>query len=277
MVDATVDPWDTLTGLIADCRRSIRSTRARHVNSPTKRSLAKQVVQHYFRQTRPGLLRLGLDLGQMDELMQELLQLANGRNRKESYQRCLAKLVRLGGELEGQREIRLGEGLARAQQSDTRLSYVEERILATLQGLAPTIALSYQKVLADLASPVQLSFRGTAAELREVLRDVLDSLAPDEIVSGEQGFQLEEGQSKPTMKQKVRFILKSRGLPRSATKAPEDSVSLVEERTAALARSTYNRGSLATHVATTRTEVIQLKMYVDGVLAELLEIHAAIN
>ena len=39
-----------------------------------------------------------------------------------------------------------------------------------------------------------------------------------------------------------------------------------------MARSLYDRGSLATHVVTTRKEVRQLKLYVDALLAELLEI-----
>ena len=40
-----------------------------------------------------------------------------------------------------------------------------------------------------------------------------------------------------------------------------------------LARSVYDRGSVATHVAASRAEVKQLKLYVEGVLAELLAIH----
>ena len=44
--------------------------------------------------------------------------------------------------------------------------------------------------------------------------------------------------------------------------------------TAELARSVYTRGSISTHMATTYEEVMHLKMYVDGVLAELLQVHA---
>ena len=54
--------------------------------------------------------------------------------------------------------------------------------------------------------------------------------------------------------------------------AREDTVSLIEELTGSLARSSYDRGSLATHVASTDSDVRQLKMYVDGVLAELLQV-----
>ena len=40
-----------------------------------------------------------------------------------------------------------------------------------------------------------------------------------------------------------------------------------------LARSVYDRGSLSSHVATTRQEVLTLKGYADAVLADLLQIH----
>jgi hypothetical protein len=77
------------------------------------------------------------------------------------------------------------------------------------------------------------------------------------------------------MKQKARFILRARGQPSTAVRAPEDAVSTVEERFAGLARSVYERSSISSHVTTSKGEVIQIKMYVDTVLAELLEIHRA--
>jgi hypothetical protein len=39
-----------------------------------------------------------------------------------------------------------------------------------------------------------------------------------------------------------------------------------------MARSVYDRSSLATHVATERKNVIQLKRYVDAVLQDILEL-----
>lgn len=48
---------------------------------------------------------------------------------------------------------------------------------------------------------------------------------------------------------------------------------LIEELTASLTRSVYVRGSISMHVTSPAEEVRQLKLYVDGVLGELLEIH----
>jgi len=75
------------------------------------------------------------------------------------------------------------------------------------------------------------------------------------------------------MKQKARFILKSRGMGKTARASPEAALERIEDGSASLARSVYDRGSLATHVAMSQKEVRQLKLYVEGVLAELLEIH----
>jgi len=57
-------------------------------------------------------------------------------------------------------------------------------------------------------------------------------------------------------------------------RAPELAVSMVDELGAAITRSAYTRGSMSAHGVGSAQEVRQLKMYVDAVLAELLEIHA---
>jgi len=87
------------------------------------------------------------------------------------------------------------------------------------------------------------------------------------------GFTLEANRTTPTQKQKVRYVLRSRRMSATATRAPEETVALVDELTASVTRSTYERTNVSAHVASVRQEVLQLKMYVDTVLAELLEIH----
>ena len=87
------------------------------------------------------------------------------------------------------------------------------------------------------------------------------------------GVRVEPDQRGYTQKQKVRHILKSRGVTENARKVPEDSVRLIEELTASLARSVYVRGSISAHVTSPVEEVRQLKLYVDSVLGELLAIH----
>ncbi len=150
----------------------------------------------------------------------------------------------------------------------------ERQILDTLAKILPLAAASYEQCIIDLGRLPRRSYRGVAHELREVLRESLDYLAPDADVMAEPGFKLEHGVTRPTQRQKALYVLRKRKLPREATAAPELAVSMVEELGAAIARSTYTRGSISAHISTSSQEVRQLKMYVDAVLAELLEIYA---
>ena len=59
-----------------------------------------------------------------------------------------------------------------------------------------------------------------------------------------------------------------------AIAAPELAISMIDELGAAITRLAYTRGSVSAHVTTSSSEVRKLKMYVDAVLAELLEIYA---
>ena len=139
-------------------------------------------------------------------------------------------------------------------------------------GLVPSAALSYKQALADLNDEKRISFRGPALELREALREALDALAPDEDVVKSDGFKFEEGKKQPTTKQKVRFILRARGLSKSNREVPEDTASAIDELISQLTRSIQNLSSIATHVATERTNVRRVKRYIDAVLHDILEI-----
>ncbi len=150
----------------------------------------------------------------------------------------------------------------------------ERRIIDTLSRILPAAAASYQQCLFDLGGASRLSYRGVAHELREVLRETLDYLAPDPDVMAESGFKLEKSMTRPTQRQKALFVLRKRNLPGEAIRAPELAVSMVEELGAAITRSAYTRGSISAHGASSSPEVRQLKMYVDAVLAELLVIYA---
>jgi hypothetical protein len=66
-------------------------------------------------------------------------------------------------------------------------------------------ANSYRQALDDLTNGNRVSYRGTAAELREGVREVVDHLAPDDAVTKATGFKLEKDRSRPTMKQTARF------------------------------------------------------------------------
>jgi hypothetical protein len=276
MATSAPDDWEELRQSLDNLQNAVNRSKAVNVNTNSLRDAARRLVQHYFRLARPDLQALGIDteeLNGIDSEMQSLLGLANGRNAKRSYLATLRKIRESLDRIELSRELHLGQA-ASADSNQVPESAIEIRIAETLSELVPSAALSYEQALRDLQSADRLSYRGTANELRETLRETLDHLAPDKDVKEAPGFKLEKNQHKPTQKQKVRHILRSRGRNETARKAPEESALLVEERTASVTRASYERGSLSAHIASSARDVRQLKMYVDSVLAELLEIHA---
>jgi hypothetical protein len=153
----------------------------------------------------------------------------------------------------------------------------ERLIIDTLARILPAAAASCEQCLLDLGGPQRRSYRGVAHELREILRETLDYLAPDADVMAETGFKLERDQERPTQRQKALYILRSRRLSREEISAPEIAVSMVEEMGARITRTAYTRGSKDAHTPSSDGEVRQLKMWIDAVLGELLEIHAQVT
>jgi hypothetical protein len=258
--------WEQLDSLVALVRRS----KGANVTSIDLRTQARETVQFYFRQVRPHLTQLGIRESSIDELdwiTQYIIKLASKSNRKTTYLRRLKELSGLRDGIEASIEIKA----ASSGRLVTLTTATESAILKTLDQILPTSALSYKQVLHDLAEEGRISYRGTAAELREVVRELLDHLAPDDELL--KTVKLNKDQKRPTMKQKTIFILKTRGIGETGRKPAEDAVTALEDSVGSLTRSVYDRGSLATHIATTRTEVRTFKGYADAVLADLLEIH----
>jgi hypothetical protein len=245
------------------------------LNTVSGPNRVRHVVQSYFRGARPELQLLGIPdeiLRPLDSEMQSLLRLLPDERRIAPFVTSLRAATRLATELEMQRELAIGRRAAGGV-SGYLTTGLESAIIRTLRAMIPSASLSYQQALEDLRDPRKVSFRGTAGELREALREVLDYLAPDSDVSSSPGFRLEPNMAKPTMKQKVRFILRARRVPSGSMEAPMDAVELVEARTASFARSTYTLGSVSAHVSSTREAVAGMKPYIDSLLAELLQLH----
>jgi len=206
--------------------------------------------------------------------MQRILKLSLAPNAKATYIGEVDKVREAWPELELDVEQQRGQLIRQAAESQILITTVEQRILETLPKIGlPEAAQSYRQVLVDLAEAGRLSYRGTATELREVVREVLDHLAPDADVMAAPGFKLQDDLKTPTMTQKARFILKKRGMGETARRAPEDAVELLEEQIASLARATYQKGSASTHATTSLETVRGFKGYADAVLAELLQVH----
>jgi len=270
------EPWDLLWERLEAVSTALERLGDKTAIPSGIRQEARSTTQAYFREARPTLLAArvpALLLGSFDGLMQDLLRATNAKVPKvRQHLKVLAAAADLRTDIEVSINQALGEEALRRTEG-TDYSPTEQKIIDTLNGLVPTAALSYSQALRDLAEPDRVSFRGPALELREALRETLDHLAPDDAVQAQPGFKLEDNQKKPTMRQKALFILRSRGMAKTALEAPRDAVEIIENSTSSLARSAYSRSALSTHVANTRAEVRQFKMYLDSVLSDLLQLH----
>lgn len=275
MENTAIDIWHKLVKKIDAFNLSLNKSKAVNVNSQILVDQGKEIVQVYFREVRPNLSEIKYDsnfINFLDKEFQKLLSLTNGRNLKTSYKKILSDIGKTKSDVETNLE------LAYSQNNNEGNKYllfsgVEKLIISTLAKLVPSAALSYEQAIKDFGDDNRISYRGTGTELREAVREVLDCLAPDDVVVKSEGFKLEKDRTKPTMKQKSKFILKSRKISKTSLNAPQDTIEIIENNAASLARSVYERGSLSTHITTSKAEVLQLKLYVDSILAELLEIH----
>jgi hypothetical protein len=259
--------FDALTVLVK------KSTGSQLRAIPTRQT-ARNLVQEWFRGVRTSLEDTGIGdarISEIDSLMQTLLRYTQSQTLIAKYVELLRRLHSQLDELEVAFETSTSKKTL-ASSSAPVVSDFERRLVTTLEALVPSAALSYRQLLLDLEDGSKISYRGTANELRSVLWDVLDRLAPDESVVAAPDFKYERDRKAPTQKQKARFILKSR-LGEKSRKTAEVSIEVLEERVGALSRAVYDRSSISTHVAGSRAEVVQVKMYLDTVLSELLEVY----
>jgi hypothetical protein len=255
----------------------LKKSRAINVNDRPARDAVITTARGYFDEVRPLLVDR---LGETDRLVahdrrwQDLIRLAHGNNQRRRYLRILAAIrndLREFSVDDLSRGVRVSGAGPESSITD------QEQLLAdTLESLVPTAAASYRQGLQDLAdSRRRISYRGTASEFREVVRETLDYLAPDTEVMTQPGFKIEPGLSGPTMKQKVRYVFRSRGRSSSRSTTTENAVVAVDGIVGDLFRATYTRASTATHAETTRGEVLRIKQYIDTVLFDLLELHGS--
>jgi hypothetical protein len=265
-----VDSLRSLEAQLAELTKLLRSVRATQIERADVKNATRDAADFYFRGVRESLVNGGVTdavLGECDTLAHELLAATHRRAATATYRakvKALHKLI-----VEAEKVVLLSTSVSHnAAPSDP----TDMRIVETLKALLPSAALSYEQATVDLEEMTRLSWRGPATDLREALRETLDHLAPDKDVTAQPGFKLEAGTSGPTMKQKVRFILKNRGVSKGAMDTPEAVVVAVDEAVGTFVRSVYTRSSISTHTPTNRAEVVRIRDWVRVALCELLAI-----
>jgi hypothetical protein len=260
-----LEALERLSKDVAKLASVVAAVRTKLVDPKSVHRIARSIADEYFGSIHSDLETVQHRAGLSEEIeyvVGAILQLSSEPREKAAY---LGQIAELRPYLqEAMIDVMKARGSRRLVLSDT-----EREILKTLTKMLPATAASYEQLLRDIAEGKRVSWRGTGSELREVLREVMDHLAPDGDVMAAPGFKLEADLKRPTQKQKVKFILKAR---HRAVGVAEGTVDTVEEGVAAIARSAYQRGSATTHSTTDAAEIRKLKNYVDALLVELLEI-----
>lgn len=239
--------------------KEVGRARGERLSSPVIRRNFRQLHDWYLDELRPALREAEFDeagLTRLDVQFEKVVSCSSGRARTTAG-KALLEVVRTS--LKGA-EAYASPALA------TAASATEKDLISALKGILPAAALGYEQALRDLAAPDRLSYRGVASELREVLREVLDHFAPNERLPKNS-----DGR-KPTMKEKVKYILKARDMGDTRRGAAESTAEILDEGVPNLARSIYDLGSLDTHVSPTRREVARLRRYLEALLLDLVEI-----
>ena len=263
-----------VTSLISDIekvRKALNALNGERVSSQGLKKSLRELAERYFTEIRPSLIdstEAEQHISAVNDAMQSLVEMCHKRGMKSGYIDLLrtAKrhLIVLDSKLVST-PLTVGAGPGEKTPADTR-------VITTLRALVPSAALSYEQALIDLDQPERLSWRGPATDLREALRETLDHLAPDDEVKAAPGYKVEPDARGPTMKQKVRYILKNRQTSKSIAATTEDATKSVDEAIGAFVRSVYTRSSVSTHTPTDKSEVLRVLDLVRVVLCELLEV-----
>ena len=122
----------------------------------------------------------------------------------------------------------------------SRSQHLRGDIYRALLDISEPLASKYAQVKLDVESSDRLSWSGSAHEIREVLRTLLETLAPDEVVMGQEWYKQDKSTTGPTQKQRVRHILRTRDAGSKEQKVAEQ-VELLEDKIGDLVRATYSR------------------------------------
>jgi hypothetical protein len=149
--------------------------------------------------------------------------------------------------------------------------HIRSDIHDALLSISEPLASKYAQVKLDVETTDRLSWSGSAHEIREVLRGLLEVLAPAESVTSEPWYVQDESTFGPTHKQRVRYTLRTRGVGTKEQQVAEQ-VDVIEDRIGNLVRATYTRASDAAHRTKDHREVRRIVRYFEAFAHDLLDL-----
>jgi len=164
-------------------KKAIGRNATKQIRANSVKEKVRSLVRDYFDKVRPALGSRDDVLKPVDDEMQNILRYTHKATVARSYQEAIKRLSEAINDVES---VAL---TATRDESAKGIADEDRRIIATLKQICPSAALSYEQGLRDLPDEARVSWRGTATEFREALRETLDKMAP--------GFQVRE-RPKPT-------------------------------------------------------------------------------
>lgn len=252
----------------------LRARKAPELSGEGELRYLRSVIGAWFSQYRGAFVAVigeGEAIAAIDEKMQSLLKLASDGSARRTVLRLCKSIIE---HFKEKLLVPLSRGYWSLAPQRSPAGY-DEDVGKKLSALDADLAQSYFQVVLDVEDADRLTYRGTAAELREVVTDVLHTLAPTEEVQATDWYKEARRsglrkETTPTRAERTRFILRSRVQGSAVSDAAESYMKTVEERLAELVNATYRRGSAAAHSGAERSELVSLLPYVNALLKELL-------
>jgi hypothetical protein len=264
---------DEFTDSLASLQEMFQKKSSKKVNTDEEKNAIRAVVGTWFRTFRPLFLKLlgsPETLEPVDTCLQNLLRLATNKSARSSYLSMIQKTRRIFKD-------NLLAPLTKAywEQLPQMSSFdYHDGVANKLEAMAPSLRDSYEQVISDLSSNTRKSYKGSANELRELLREVLYRLAPDDAIRKQSWFKSAHPNDATSIKityaERTKHILRLKGKGEAFTEPVETYTEAVEDRLGRVVRSTYNRASASAHTHQAKEEIQAQLRYMNALFLELL-------
>jgi len=235
----------------------------------------QSVVGAWFREYQPYFSQIvGAEdpqIAALDEMMQELLQISSDGSARRTVIRSVSRAAK---NFRDNLLFRISRAYwSRAPQRSP--AGLDDDLARRLRNLDPKIADGYEQAVLDIEDPERQSYRGAAAELREVLTHVLHILAPTSEVEAMDWYKeaRKSGtatEPKPMRTERTKFILRKQVQGSTTTEFAESYMSMVEERLGHVIGRTFERSNRSTHAESEKGELVRLLPYINALLRELV-------
>jgi hypothetical protein len=148
----------------------------------------------------------------------------------------------------------------------------DQIVEAKLHALDPQLVNRYVTAWKILGTDLN-SYSGAVSEIRDVLTQVLHTLAPDIDVMDAPDYKPEADQTRPTRRQRTYFLMRQRGRRGKVAGTLENDLNLFDTLLKQLSKTVneaYSHASSRTHISATYEQAWRCLKQLDSVLAQLL-------